>query len=378
MKGLQSFYRSFYGFKFYRHFRRPDGFINKNFRIQFKVENPKQLYLHVHRNSGTYPCLIHTYDHGSRGNLNKCKSEKMVFDRVFFDFDVSNDQLKKIKKELFELRSQGLNNKKNKQVQLKEQLQNLIIKKDIVKPAIDEAKDFACNFHETFGKYPVLFFSGCKGCHAYAFFNQSKFINLNMAVSWFAEHVKKSFNYQTIDLAVTKDAQARLSRVPYSKHQLTGLTVVPFAVHDEYEVIIEKSLAPGVESFYREDFITDFHLHLQEIDKIEEHNAKIKENIEINNKKQYGSNKIKFVDDHRVFFKSILGEPIKEYPEKEYVMYQCPFPDHDDKKPSFRVHRCGYYCYGCLKKGNYWQFLKDYYGWDDLLVRNFLKKNLID
>lgn len=373
MKGLQSFYRSFYGFKFYRHFRRPDEFINKNFRIQFKVETPKQLYLHVHRNSGTYPCLIHTYDHGSRGNLNKCKSAKMVFDRVFFDFDVSYDQLEKIKKELVEFRSLGLNNEKHKQVQLKDQLQKLIIQDEIVKPAIDEAKDFARNFKETFGKYPALFFSGCKGCHAYTFFNQSKFINLNRAVSWFTSHVKTSFNYHTIDLAVTKDAKARLSRVPYSKHQLTGLAVVPFTVHDEYEVIIERALSPEVKNFYREDFITDFHLHLQEIDKIETHNAKIKDNIRRNNKKQYRLNKIKFIDDHRTFFKSILGEPVKEYPEKEYVMYNCPFPDHDDNKPSFRVHRCGYYCYGCLKKGNYWQFLKDYNGWSNERVINYLK-----
>jgi hypothetical protein len=297
----------------------------------------------------------------------------MVFDRVFFDFDVSNDQLEKIKKELVELRSQGLNNEKNKHVQLKDQLQKLIIEKEIAKPAIDEAKDFSRNFQETFGKYPALFFSGCKGCHAYAYFNQSKFINLNRAVSWFAEHVKKSFDYKTIDLSVFKDAKARLSRVPYSKHQLTGLTVVPFTFQDEYETIVGKALNPQVESFYREDFTTDFHLHIQEIDKIEAHNAKIKENIRINNKKQYGSSKIKFVDDHRIFFKTILGEPVKEYPEKEYVMYNCPFPDHDDKKPSFRAHRCGYYCYGCLKKGNYWQFLKDYYGWGDEMVRIHLR-----
>jgi hypothetical protein len=336
------------------------------------VETPKQLYLHVHHNSGTHSCLIHTYDHGSRGNLNKLNTERMVFDRVFFDFDVSHYQLEKIKKEIVELRSQRLNNEQDKQLQLKDQLQKSIIDKEIAKPAINEAKDFARNFRETFGKYPALFFSGCKGCHAYAFFNQSKFINLNRAVSWFAEHVKNSFNYQTVDLAVAKDAQSRLSRVPYSKHQLTGLTVVPFTVQDEYEAIIERALMPEVKSFYREDFITDFHLHLQEIDKIGAHNAQIKENIRRNNRKQYRVNKFKFVDDHRIFFKPILGEPVKEYPEKEYVMYKCPFPDHDDKKPSFRVHRCGYYCYGCLKKGNYWQFLKDYYGWSDARVKNYI------
>lgn len=71
------------------------------------------------------------------------------------------------------------------------------------------------------------------------------------------------------------------------------------------------------------------------------------------------------VEDHRVFFKPILGDPIREYPEKEYLMYNCPFSDHDDLKPSFRVHKTGYYCYGCQRRGNYWQFLKDCYGWRD-------------
>lgn len=58
-----------------------------------------------------------------------------------------------------------------------------------------------------------------------------------------------------------------------------------------------------------------------------------------------------------------------EYPDKEYLMYSYPFQDHDARKPSFRVHKKGYYCYGCQKKGNYWQFYKDYYGWDDDNVR---------
>jgi hypothetical protein len=31
------------------------------------------------------------------------------------------------------------------------------------------------------------------------------------------------------------------------------------------------------------------------------------------------------------------------------------------------VHRCGYYC-RYLKKGDYWQFLKDYWGYDDIVI----------
>lgn len=373
MRGLRSFFKSFYGHSFHRHFRRPTYFENTKFRIQFTVETPKHLYLHVHRNSGNHPCLVHTYDHGSRGNLKRNSSEKMVFDRVFLDFDVSNSEVKKIKHELTSLRSHGLKHERSRQDELKCQLQDLIMNEKIAKQAIEEAKYFAVKFKETFGNYPALFFSGCKGCHAYTFFKATGFKNLNLAVSWFAENVKKSYNQQTLDLSVTQDAQARLSRIPYSKHQLTGLTVVPFSIEDDYDEIMMKSLNPYVEDFDLVDYQTDFHRHLQKIDLVETYNSRVKSMSRATNKVRLGGSKnFKGVYDHRAFFKPILGEPVSEYPEKEYVMYNCPFSDHEDRKPSFRVHKKGYYCYGCQKRGNYWQFLKDYNDWDDKNVKQYL------
>lgn len=372
MKGLQSFYRSFYGHVFYRHFRRPPDFNNSNFRIQFTVENPKTLFLHVHRNSGNHPCLIHTYDHGSLDNLKRRKNNIMVFDRVFFDFDVQNDETRKLKKELVKIRSNGLNYKKSLQKKLREKLRNLIINEKISKPAIDDAKDFALKFKETFGKFPLLFFSGCKGCHAYTFFKPTEFKNINLAIPWFAEHVKKAYNYSTLDLSVTHDAMARLSRVPYSKHQLTGLTVVPFLPSDDYEDIMNKSLNPYIENCEIKNSWTDFSKHLLKIDEIEYYNSKIQKTTK-KPEMVVGTN-FKGSKDHRIFFKQIMGTPVREYPEKDYVMYHCPFHDHDDKKPSFMVHKNGYYCYGCGRNGNYWQFFKDYYGWDDNQVRHFLEK----
>ncbi|HOI39513.1 MAG TPA: CHC2 zinc finger domain-containing protein [Methanobacterium sp.] len=374
MIGLKSFYQSFYGPIFYRHFRRPTYFEKIKFRIQFTVETPKSLYLHVHRNSGNHPCLIHTYDHGSRGNLKRNSSDKMVFDRVFLDFDVSNPEVKKIKRELTDLRRHGLKHEKSRQDELKDQLQDLIINDKIAKQAIDEAKEFAIKFKETFGNYPALFFSGCKGCHAYTFFKATRFQNLNLAVSWFAGNVKKAYNQHTLDLSVTQDAQARLSRIPYSKHQLTSLTIVPFSIEDDYNEIVMRSMNQDVEDFNKEDYQTDFHRHLQKIDQVETYNAKVKSINRIPNKVRLGGSKnFKGIYDHRVFFKSILGDPLREYPNKEYVMYNCPFNDHEDRKPSFRVHKKGYYCYGCQKRGNYWQFLRDFNNWDDKKVRKYLR-----
>ena len=72
------------------------------------------------------------------------------------------------------------------------------------------------------------------------------------------------------------------------------------------------------------------------------------------------------------FSRKYLGIPEHEYPDKEYVMYRCPFPDHQDTNPSFMVHKRGYKCYGCGEKGNYWQFLKDYNSWNDQKVKEYL------
>ncbi len=55
-------------------------------------------------------------------------------------------------------------------------------------------------------------------------------------------HAKKSYNYTTVDLSVTHDAQARLSRIPYSQHQLTNFAVVPFTLQDNYDDIMDKTL----------------------------------------------------------------------------------------------------------------------------------------
>lgn len=46
------------------------------------------------------------------------------------------------------------------------------------------------------------------------------------------------------------------------------------------------------------------------------------------------------------------------------LMGRCPFPDHQEKTPSFSVSdtKQVYHCFGCHKKGNIFTFLKDYSG----------------
>jgi hypothetical protein len=369
---LINFYTSFYGIEFARHFRRPPDFHNTKFRTQFTVTNPKQLYIHVSKNSGFHPCFVSTHDYGSVDNLKHNKSDNVVFDRVYFDFDVDHLEARSIKYILKHLKSKNFTRTKDIQNKLKTKLRFLIIEKKIAKPAIDEAKSFAKLFKKDFGKEPALFFSGFKGCHAYIFFEPTELINPNRTVEHFAEKIKEQYHFDTIDLAVNKDAIGRLSRIPYSKHQYTDLTVVPFDLTDSYNKIMENSLNPIIDSFDIENHYTRLDLHLKKIDKILEYNyqtdlEKKKELVKIHPLNRSFNNL-----DHRSFFKDILGEAEKEYPDKEYVMYCCPFPDHEDNSPSFRVHKTGYLCYGCQRKGNYWEFLKEYNKWTDEDVKKSL------
>lgn len=348
-----SFYTSFYGANFVRYFRRPSNSNNKSFKIQLTVKTPKNLYLHVHRNSGHHPCYIQTYDRGLLGNLKRNNPKEMVFDRVYFDFDTTYSQAHEIKREIIKLRRHSLNYKHQQREELEEKLRTLVINKRIAEPAIKEAKDFSIMFRGIFGKEPILFFSGCKGCHAYTFFDPIREVNINRALSWFAEKVKEGYNYQTLDESVNKDAVSRLSRVPYSKHQLTGLTVVPFTLNDSYDEIIEKSINPQAEPFQKDEYLSTMGEHLQQIDPILADNEQVKENERktIQNKTK-DLKSISGVEDHRLFFRELLGPPESEHPDKEYIMYCCPFPDHEDNNPSFKVHRTNYECYGCGKKGN--------------------------
>ena len=55
-------------------------------------------------------------------------------------------------------------------------------------------------------------------------------------------------------------------------------------------------------------------------------------------------------------------------------MVRCPFPDHNDRTPSFEVKKSGDYwkCYGCNRHGGAIDFVKTYHGTDFLEARRWL------
>ncbi|MBV1767058.1 MAG: hypothetical protein KUA29_01940, partial [Methanobacterium sp.] len=302
VQGTVKFYTDFYGYKFARIFRRPHHFKNTTkFRIENHVYTPHNLYLLIKHNSGFHKCLISTYSYGIEPPINKSHlKENVIIDRIFLDFDIHLEgRILDLKNELSELREYGLKHRKSRQDQIKKILRTALIDEELALPALEDAKLFAEHFNNDFDNYPTLFFSGFKGCHAYLFFEPVKLANPNLTISDFASRVKTHLKLDTMDLNVNQDPVTRLSRIPYSKHELTGLTVVPFKIDTPYEEIIKKSVNPVIESFTLKTHITDLNLHLKE-----------NEPILLKNQKTVPKKSLKFKNpplktyknvDHRIF-----------------------------------------------------------------------------
>lgn len=61
----------------------------------------------------------------------------------------------------------------------------------------------------------------------------------------------------------------------------------------------------------------------------------------------------------------IISQYTQLKPSGGGLMGRCPFPDHQEKSPSFSVSETKqvYHCFGCHKSGNIFTFMRDYYGY---------------
>ena len=368
------FYSNFYGEAFFRYYIRVP-LHKKPIWKQRQVKTSKELYLNVSKSDEFYPSYATVYNYGTDDALKHKNIADLLFDRVYLDFDASNADAKIIQKELEEIQSVGLKHQLNKQRILQSKLRNMVISDRIAEKSINQAKEFALNFQKEFGKPPLLFFSGYKGAHAYLLFNPTKLKVPKESISEFAKDLKEKHDYDTLDLSVTSNAPRANARVPYSKHHATLLTVIPFQIHESYDEIMNNSLNPKntlKEPLNLEMYHTWFGEYLKEkIDAPIYLNQLLNPTIDKKIPLQSTHSNFFKDSDHRMLIKNILGEP--DASNDNYSKYLCPFNDHKDSSPSFTVYENGYYCFGCQKHGNFWQFLKDYYNWNNNQVKKYLK-----
>ena len=126
---------------------------------------------------------------------------KRYCDRLFFDFDVEDDRVSKIKEDMKEAFETLEGKEKFNQINmLKKDFQRLIFNDDLLEPTFNEASRL-CQYLEGLGLKPYLVFSGSKGFHVNVFFDEMQLMNLSQISKGLAVTYSKKLN---LKLALSK------------------------------------------------------------------------------------------------------------------------------------------------------------------------------
>ncbi|MGF7118026.1 hypothetical protein [Methanobacterium oryzae] len=378
MYNLIEFFKEFYGESFIRDYRRISPIETRRFIVQ----SPKVL---IRLLNGEYIYSNHYMSVNSREERNSTTSKAM--DRLFMDFDTDDQCLKDIKNKIVDIQMKKPHNILQEEQELIHQYQDILIEDKVAETPINEAKRVAKLIYDTFGVYPILVFSGAKGCHLYIPYNPVLLNFPNKTIELICNDYTSRFNLTTLDPAPSRDANARISRIPYTRHPISGMYAVLFGIEDDYTTIMEKSVNPVVEPFKMQNHMTDFDKYLPEIDMhvskmkelekqqrdLQNYRRRLRNQRKCNRRVNIGIKGRYRVPDCRDLAQDILGVPEADY--EDYITYKCPF--HSDKHPSMSVYNENFFCgvSGCVGALNYWNFLKKYYNMADAEVRDYLIDN---
>lgn len=376
---VRQYIRNFYNNELLRHFR----FIKLNPEAKYKVDDlklpndpkldfkdftEKWILKRYNKQLGSLAGAISYFN--NIGDYREDDSRLVYTDRLFYDFDLDDPVLKKIKKNILKC-FEDLKGKdrikaiKQHQQEYIEQLFN----SNSLRIAYDEVMKLY-NYFVSKDHKPYLVFSGSKGFHLYLFIGKTYLKNIaadDGIIYTLANDYKKAFNLTSLDLEVNKDPSTRLARLPYSIHGVTGLYTTPCRADEDLTEILERSRTRKVEEFYMQDYIAADDFRKALIIKDNEMTAEKAKQEEFNNFVRSilgetitnGSNinKDLIFKDFRELAKLILGQPAAEY--DHYNTYKCPF--HDDKRPSAFISK---YKFTCKSEGlelKYFEFIKKYF-----------------
>lgn len=314
---------------------------------------------------------------------------KRYCDRLFFDFDVEDDRVSKIKEDMKEAFETLEGKEKFNQINmLKKDFQRLIFNDDLLEPTFNEASRL-CQYLEGLGLKPYLVFSGSKGFHVNVFFDEMQLMNLSQISKGLAVTYSKKLNLKFLDYAVfdKNRIHRRLQRCQYVRHSKTDLFTLPIPSvydYDEALAIIKKNKRSPIDfdmSEYKAPI--DFNEALahmnEEFSKI---NARRQRDLEKANldrqkrfKKNFRGSKFKSLADiNMIDLANAYG--LEGISKGDRMIVKCPF--HDDKRPSAVVFEKRFYCSSCGLTLNYYDFVAKMEGLSD--KKEIMKKvhELID
>ena len=297
-------------------------------------------------------------------------------DRLFFDFDIDDNDHVKTLKEDFKKANLELDgrNLRRKYVELQAEFCELIFEQDLLHDVFDEAKRLT-EYLQRYNLNPYLIFSGSKGFHVNVFFDEMKITNLSDIQKTLARTYSKDLNLKYIDFNVFDRTKAhkRLQRVQYGLHSKTGLMTRPLPLDITYDEMLE--VIPGKKrrpvQFKFDDHVAPqgFNNMLMKLDreisfkKAERQKRLAKENREkhLALKKKYGENYKSFNDIDLREIASAYG--IDGRRESNKTICNCPF--HHDVHPSAVIYRERFYCSTCAMSLNYYEFISRLEGTND-------------
>lgn len=341
MKGRVRFYKRFYPGKFRRDLRGIPLQDGKRVRLSWTCKTPQNLAY-----------LVEKLDTHRDIYIQVVNQETRTPDRLFLDFDIEKDKIKNVWKNALERLQAGDVEGFDEN---RERIKRMIIKRKIAKEPLEDVISLRNYFLEEYDVDSIIFFSGGKGFHIYTPLKLVKYHDYNRALSYFARKLKDNA-LPTLDLAVCKDALVRLGRAPYTMNMKTGLYMVPVDPDDDYPTIMNRALNPEPEPIRipapgrLQDRIVEYDRIVKDLVEWEDERRKQE------TRKYFNPGKTMKGKDLRLIFKEELGPPT--YDRGDYIMYRCPFPDHDDSNPSFSVMRGLWKCFGCNRRG---------FSWDDFI-----------
>lgn len=150
-------------------------------------------------------------------------------DRLFFDFDIEDSRVSKIKEDMSNLyKSDATSSEKSEQVLiLQEESRNFVLEEDILYDVYMKTIRLYDFMEMKLNLKPLLIFNGSKGFHINIFFRKMQLNQISEINHRLFKVYKQKLSLKYLDEAVNKDAMGRSQRVQCVYHASTGLLTQP-------------------------------------------------------------------------------------------------------------------------------------------------------
>ena len=270
VEALKNYYTSYYNSNFLRDYRyiytdktehEYNDILQEKSYNKWNNSNVKALnFLTTKQHKGSNGSFYYTLSYfKSLKDFHKGYDSLKYSDRLFFDFDIGDSRVSKIKEDMSNLyKSDVTSSEKSEQVSiLQEKFRNFVLDEDILYDVYMEAIRLYDFMEMKLDLKPLLIFSGSKGFHINVFFDEMMLNQISKISHRLFKVYKQKLDLKYLDEAVNKDAMGRSQRVQYVYHASTGLLTQPIdrlmSYDDVLDVIARNERKPI--SFRMDDYI---------------------------------------------------------------------------------------------------------------------------